>query len=151
VLATPDADSGAAAPPTTRALGIGALLVGTASLGPRVAASDEAGERWVRRVQVRPVPTSRVPSVYLTWFPAFAAHVDVVGAAAWETFVTSHVCRGRRAVSMRRLEIHARLYFRRMRLAARRPLTREHLPFDRDVFLRAHRDTDWDRLRDGEE
>jgi hypothetical protein len=117
-----------------RSAGVGVLLLGTHPLAHRLRRSVEAGERWVQLVTVGRVRSGVVAEIYEAWFPGFAEHIAAVGRAAWLKFLEANLSEGR-SVSLRLVENHARLYFRRMVRKDDSIRSRELTPFSERVFL----------------
>lgn len=117
-----------------RSAGVGVLLLGTHPLAHRLRRSAEAGERWVQLVTVGRIRSGIVAEVYEAWFPGFAEHIATVGRPVWLKFLEASVSEGR-SVSLRLLENHARLYFRRMVRKDDSIRSRESTGFSERVFL----------------
>lgn len=117
-----------------RSAGVGVLLLGTHPLAHRLTRSAEAGGRWVQLVTVGRIRPGVVAEVYETWFPGFAEHIATVGRPAWLKFLETNLSEGR-SVSLRLLENHARLYFRRMVRKGDSIRSRESTRFSERVFL----------------
>lgn len=116
----------------TIASGIGLLLVGDDTLRERLGSTREAGHRWRQVLEVQALETSQLTPLYAAWFPGFQPHVEAVGAAAWQNYLASVLCRGE-PLSLRKAEnqarVYAHYYFR-----ADPALKRETIPFDRSRF-----------------
>jgi thymidine kinase len=121
-----------------RAAGIGVLLVGTKAVLEVVRRDADAGHRWSEVVELETLAPDVVCDCYTEIFPAFRAHVDDVGLAAWREFCANHVAVGRR-LTVDKVVLHARRYYDTYLssdLADALPsVAREHIPFNRVLFL----------------
>lgn len=125
------------------AAGVGVLLVGTGDgFAARIAASDEAGHRWVRVVRLDPLEPAQVPALYPRLLPGLRTHIDAVGAAAWATYVDATVVRGRR-LPIRALENHVRAYFRLLASNDHAVTSLDTAYFHGEMFELTWSDVDW--------
>jgi type II secretory pathway predicted ATPase ExeA len=117
-----------------RSAGVGAVLVGTRDLLPRLAGSEEAGQRWVRIQPVRGLDLDEASEIYCQYLPAFAKRAKKA-KKQWGELLESKVMPDGR-IPIRRVENHVRAYIRRMILASEEGYTKtEQIPWDEDVFL----------------
>lgn len=116
-----------------RPAGVGALLVGTPKLTPRLSASEEAGHRWTRVQEVDGLEAEQAAEVYLRFLPKFSQHVDRIGSAAWVDYVRLEVGRGR-PIPVRFIENHVRNYVRRMHAADPTFAAINAIPFEHELF-----------------
>lgn len=115
-----------------RAAGIGVLLVADWKLEPRLTASDESGQRWVRIQPVSTVPAADIADIYRRMLRAIDAHAEDIRDAAWQRFIRRHVTRGQ-SFPIRFVENHVRAYIRR--IAAFEPVANlEDLVWDEEIF-----------------
>jgi hypothetical protein len=124
------------------ARGLGIVLWGDESLETKVGLSDEANERWVRRIKIRLLEPDEVVEVYDAWFPGFAPEIAKMGRNMWVNYVTSLVCRGR-TVSFRLIENHARAYVLFMQRSRGLAPVAATMPFDVDVFQQTFQEACW--------
>lgn len=128
---------------TITAAGVGVLLVGADNgFRGRIAASDEAGHRWVRIVTLEPLDASDIAGVYPTLLPGFRAHVQRIGDAAWAAYVTRVVSHERR-LPIRALENHVRLYYRLLTGTDHGVTSPGTAYFHQDLFEFTWGETDW--------
>jgi hypothetical protein len=127
----------------SHAAGVGVVIVGDPSVEDAIGRTNEGGERWARRLEVPPLAPQQVVHVYSVWFPGFATHVQAVGDEAWETYLSSLICRG--PVSFRLLENHARTFVLYMTRSKASVSSREDVPFDRALFELSWEQVTWAR------
>jgi type II secretory pathway predicted ATPase ExeA len=123
--------------------GIGLLFIGLDGLSSRLGFMEEAGERWRQVIDVAPLDVPGAVEAYTAWFPGFSEHIDQVGPTAWSNYIASVICRGNTSVSFRFLENQARLYTHMLVRTHPNIMTRETVPFDKNLFEYAARECSW--------
>lgn len=113
--------------------GVGIVLVGTESIGKRVAKTNEAGQRWTNIIQVPPLSLDDSVRVYAEWLPGLRDHAKSIGAKEWKNYIGSLICRGT-PISFRIIENHVRGYVHLYTRMHDGITEREQIAFDRPLF-----------------
>ncbi|MBY0491348.1 MAG: hypothetical protein K2R93_16005 [Gemmatimonadaceae bacterium] len=122
--------------------GVGVLAVGAPSFRRIVDQHAERGHRWPLIEEIGLVPPALAPDIYLTWFPRWKEHVDVLTMPRWRLYIDT-VVTGGQPLPVGRLIRHAQLYLEAVRGMGPR-VPRTEAPFSAQLFERL-----WHRPADG--
>lgn len=129
-----------------RPAGIGVVALGDVSQKARLllgGAASEAGQRWIRCLDVPPLSLADSAAIYRRWFPGFTAGIAARGGASWwDAFVGTTLLEGRPR-SLREIENAGRLYLRFAVHADPAITTLAQVSLDEKLFCLAWQQAQW--------
>jgi type II secretory pathway predicted ATPase ExeA len=127
---------------STKAAGVGMLLIGETRLLKNLRSSEEAGYRWSVVKQVPPVSVEEVSSLLEAWFPAFQTHIDAVGRESWTKRLSS-MFGGSAGMHLHKVRDVALLYAYYVSNSNYAVEAAHQIRFIEPAFVRAVKDVSW--------